>query len=209
MGRSSGDAWGAGLKERIRANAALVIGQFSPLADFDFGFNARSVAWVDGFIENQRQRPDRDHHTEESLIDILGSFLGECIISCFGGQWEQREDQWCIHFGSRNALYPFHKVRKRFANGPQDSIETFFSLIPLTFPEYVQLEWHIRQAEAAYARLYEARSDSERAAAYSDCKEGMADALHLARKLGLEERAVKLERKLAHYKAVFRHQMDL
>ncbi len=36
----------------------------------------------------------------------------------------------------------------------------------------------------------------------------MADAIHLARELGLEDKVIELEKKLEHYKNVFRHQMD-
>jgi hypothetical protein len=42
----------------------------------------------------------------------------------------------------------------------------------------------------------------------NECKESMADAIHLARRLGLEDKVVELEKKLEHYKNVFRHQMD-
>jgi hypothetical protein len=197
------------LTEKIKANSALVAREISPLVDFEFGFNARSVAWLDEFIENQIHRPDWDYGTQESLIDVLGSFLGECIISCFGGHWDRLEDQWCISIGTRVVFYPFTKVSKRFSNGLQDSLKVFFDIIPLTFPDDVKLEWHVRQAEAAYGRLYEVWSDTERTAAYSECKESMTEAIRLARQLGLEERVVELEKKLSHYKAVFRSQMSL
>jgi len=196
------------LKEKIKANAELVIRQFSPLVDFQFGFNARSVAWLDAFIENQLQRPDLEERTRESLIDVLGSFLGECIISCFGGRWERVEDEWCICFSKQDVIYPFKKIGRRFTNGPRDSLKDFFEMIPAAFQDHVELERHVRLAEAAYARFYEVWSDSERGAAYSDCKEGMAEAVRLARQLGLEERAAELEKKLEHCKAVFHSQMN-
>jgi hypothetical protein len=71
-----------------------------------------------------------------------------------------------------------------------------------------KLMFFILQAEDAYNRIYDAWSSSERAAAYNDCKESMADAIHLARQSGLDDKVIELEEKLKHYKEVFRHQMN-
>jgi hypothetical protein len=209
------------MEDEIRANAELVIEQLRPLSGIEFGYNVESVAWVDGFIERQRNRSDLDKNTMNDLVNTLGSFLGECIIRCFGGSWYNKEGEWCVRFDSENAVYPFNKVHKQFANGPGDSIKSFFDLIPVMFKEHVQktgqtqisnrieqLEKFIRQAEEAYSRIYDEGSSSGRAAAYNECKESMADAIRLARELGLEDQVVELEKKLDHYKKVFRHQMD-
>jgi hypothetical protein len=210
-----------GVEDRIRANAELVIQQLGPLSGLEFGYNAESVGWVDGFIERQRNRSDIDKDTKDGLVNTLGSFLGECIIRCFGGHWQNADREWCVRFDDKNAVFPFSKVRKQFTNGPEDSIKSFFEVIPLVFKKTIQkpdpspisdsmkqLEFFIRQAEDAYSRIYDEWSSSGRAAAYNDCKESMAEAIHLARELGLEDKVVELEKKLDHYKKVFRHQMD-
>ncbi len=203
------------MEDKIRENAELVIEQLSPLSGLAFGYNAESIAWVDGFIEQQRGRSDIDQNAIDGLSNVLGSFLGECIIRCFGGNWQNADGEWCVRFDDKNAAYPFRKVRKQFANGQEDSIKKFFDVIPLIFGKQAessdslkQLEAFIRQAEEAYSRLYDEPSRSGRAAAYNECKESMAEAIHLARKLGLEDKVAELEKKLEHYKNVFRHQMD-
>ena len=198
-----------------------MIEQLTPLSGLEFGYNAESVAWVDGFIERQRNRSDIDKNIMAGLVKTLGSFLGECIIRCFGGYWHNKEGECCVRFDSENEVYPFNKVHKQFANGPEDSIKSFFELIPVMFKEHIQktekpqisnrieqLEKFIRQAEDAYSRIYDEGASSGRAAAYNECKESMADAIRLARELGLEDKVVELEKKLDHYKKVFRHQMD-
>ncbi|HLL27490.1 MAG TPA: hypothetical protein VKT73_07545 [Xanthobacteraceae bacterium] len=69
---------------------------------------------------------------------------------------------------------------------------------------------HLRQleefAEAAYDRMYDAGSPSGATALYSDVKEALADAIGLARRLGLAVDVKRLEERLAHIKAVFRSQ---
>ncbi len=206
-------------EDKIKANAELVIKQLGQLSGLEFGYNAESVAWVDGFIENQRIRPDMDENAINGLINTLGSFLGECIIRCYGGCWQNINGEWCIGFDGKNAVYPFNKVKKQFRNGPGDSTKSFFELIPVVFKAYIrkpdqseasrrgQLEQYIRQAEDAYSRMYDEWLSSSRAAAYNECKESIADAIRLARELGLEDKAAELEKKREHYKAVFRSQM--
>lgn len=144
------------MEDKIRANAELVIKQLGPLSNLEFGYNAESVVWVDGFIEQQRSRSDIDKNVIDGLINVLGSFLGECIIRCFGGQWQNVDGEWFIRFDDENAAYPFNKVRKQFTKGPEDSIKSFFELIPVMFKKQTaasdsmeQLEIFIRQAEEA------------------------------------------------------------
>ncbi len=209
------------MEDKIRANAELVIKQLGPLSSLEFGYNAESVAWVDGFIEQQRSRSDIDKNAINGLVNVLGSFLGECMIRCFGGTWQNVDGEWSVRFGDENEVYPFRKVRKQFDNGQEDSIKRFFEVIPVMFKQHLQkpdqsatsgklkrLELFIHQAEEAYSRLYDEPSRSGRAAAYNECKESMADAIQLARRLGFEDKVVELEKKLEHYKNVFRHQMD-
>jgi hypothetical protein len=61
--------------------------------------------------------------------------------------------------------------------------------------------------EQAYDKLYDAAHSTEAAARYSDAKEAMRDAIGLARWLGQDATAVRLEAGLAHIEAVFRSQL--
>jgi hypothetical protein len=209
------------MQDQIKANAELVIRQLGPLSGPGFGYNAESVAWVDGFIEQQRARPDLDPTAVDGLVNVLGSFLGECVGRCFGGQWQQVAGEWSVAFDDQNVVYPFNKVRKQFANGPRDSIKSLFETIPALFGPLLQktgpsaasadlerLDRFVLQAEEAYDRLYDEWSRSDRAAAYNECKENMAEAIHLAREMGLADKVVELEKKREHYKNVFYNQMN-
>jgi len=209
------------MEDKFKANAELVIEQLGPLSGLEFGYTAESVAWVDQFIEQQRSRFVLDENAISGLVDTLGSFLGESIIRCFGGAWRNFNEEWCVCFDAENMVFPFSKVQKQFTNGQTDSIKSFFELIPVLFkrnlptPEQSpvpgnmdQLEFFIRQAEEAYSSIYDIPSSSGRAAAYSDCKESMYEAIQLARQLGLENKVIELEKKLEHYKAVFRSQLS-
>jgi hypothetical protein len=60
--------------------------------------------------------------------------------------------------------------------------------------------------EKAYDDMYEAHSPSDANARYSDAKECYYDAIGLANRLGLQDEADALSKRLAHIKAVFRSQ---
>lgn len=46
------------MEEMIKCNAELVVKQMREISDVDFGYNAESVAWLEGYIERQRIRRD-------------------------------------------------------------------------------------------------------------------------------------------------------
>lgn len=119
--------------DKLRANAELVIKQSRQMTDMDFGYNAESVEWLDGFIERQRVRPDMTPELADKLSQVLGSFVGECIIACYGGEWRDDDYGWGVFFDDKNASYPITKVRKQFENGSTDSVYGFFQNIGVIY----------------------------------------------------------------------------
>lgn len=99
----------------------------------DLQYDADSVKFIEGFIERQRERFDEDNRT--GLVNALGSFLGQCIIKNYGGQWQLDEEYSApaVVFDNVNKAYPFAKVRKQFDNGLGDSIYSFYNVILVVF----------------------------------------------------------------------------
>ena len=93
------------------------------------GYDEVGVVWLDGFIERQRNRLAPTHQ----LISNLGSYFGECMIHSFGGNWAELEGGWCVRFNDRMTANPFGKVAKHLANGSEDSVLSFFRMIPAAF----------------------------------------------------------------------------
>jgi hypothetical protein len=67
------------------------------------------------------------------LINTIGSYLGQCIIETYCGEWAIKNGALGIDFGDNNWVFPFNKVEKHLANGAEDSIYSFFNCIPLVF----------------------------------------------------------------------------
>jgi hypothetical protein len=117
--------------EFIRTNAALVVSVAREQLGQDLAFGEPSVRWLDGYI--QRQHEAGDSANREGLVNTLGSFLGECVIRSFGGEWALVEGSWCVRFDEKNVAFPFAKVAKQLENGSEDSVLSFFRVIPVVF----------------------------------------------------------------------------
>jgi hypothetical protein len=119
------------MQDKIRYRAELVMRFFQENLGVSLGYDGRSVAQVDRYIEENRK--GLQSSTTESLISILGSFLGECIRHQFGGNWHEINGTWAIRFDDKNMAFPFAKVEKQFHRGHSDSVYSFYNSIPLIF----------------------------------------------------------------------------
>jgi hypothetical protein len=121
-------------KEQIREAAKTAVSRFASLSEFGakFEYDRKSVTWVEEFIEQQRLRKDITADDIEGLVEVIGAYLGECVIHTYGGAWREHNGTWGVFFNDSNAAFPFSKVRKQFDNGVGggDSILSFFDVIP-------------------------------------------------------------------------------
>lgn len=117
--------------ERIRANAELVISVAAKQLGQTISFDEAGVRWLDGYIQCQHEQGNLGNR--EGLVSTLGSFLGECVVHRFGGQWAEVDGSWCVRFDDRSTAYPFAKVAKQLEYGAEDSILSFFAAIPVLF----------------------------------------------------------------------------
>lgn len=119
------------MEDRIRANAELVVAVARSQLGEAIGYDEDGVRWLDGFV--QRRHEQGDPAERARLVSTLGSYLGECIIRSFGGEWAEIEGTWCIRFDDRNAAYPFAKVAKQLERGAEESVLGLFAAIPMLF----------------------------------------------------------------------------
>lgn len=120
------------MKETFEQQAAFLVSTLSKDGVVELGYDDASVEWVDGFVERQRARGDAS--LAQGLTNVVGAYLGECIIRNYGGQWRADDDgAWGVFFDTQNAAFPFTKVAKQFANGAEDSIYSFYRTIPIVF----------------------------------------------------------------------------
>ena len=112
----------------------MVVQQLRPLSGIDFGYTHESVEWLDGYIERLRSSGEFESvEVKDKLTSVFGSFLGECIVRCYGGTWKHHDEGWSVVFDDDNVAFPFAKVAKQIDNGSEDSIASFFRVIPIVF----------------------------------------------------------------------------
>jgi hypothetical protein len=130
-GGLSGMADDMPMVERIRANAELVVSVATQQLGQAVGYDEAGVRWLDGYIQRQHEQGNPD--IRGGLVSTLGSFLGECIVRSFGGEWAEVDGSWCVRFDDHNAAYPFAKVGKQLEHGAEGSVLSFFTAIPVLF----------------------------------------------------------------------------
>ncbi|HEX2205620.1 MAG TPA: hypothetical protein VHG91_20075 [Longimicrobium sp.] len=96
------------------------------------GRDADAVAWLDAYVERTRTRA-LDPATVDGQVEGIGAWLGECVIAAYGGAWAEVNGGWGVRFDERNAAFPFSKTRKQWENGAEDSILSFYEMIPLIY----------------------------------------------------------------------------
>ena len=117
--------------ELIKSNAQTAVNLFVRFEKVTLSYDEASVERVDNFIG--RSRDVYDSSTVDRMVSVFGSFLGECVREKYGGQWDKINGEWGVRFAEGNAAFPFHKVRKQFENGSEDSILSFYQIIPIVF----------------------------------------------------------------------------
>ncbi|WP_299123232.1 hypothetical protein [uncultured Tenacibaculum sp.] len=102
-------------------------------------YDSKSIKFLEGFIERVKKNFGKEER--EGLITSCGAFLGETIIKNYGGEWgKDSNGVTCVKFDNKNVAYPFAKVEKQFENGLEDSVYSFFSVIPSVF-EIKKKKW--------------------------------------------------------------------
>ena len=119
--------------EGLKANSDAVIHELGHLTDFEFGCNRESVVWLEGYIERMKEAKIFNGPGRDKLISVFGSFLGECLVQCYGGTWKKRDGAWGIVFDDENIALPFTAVADQVDHGRASGIHRFFDLVPITF----------------------------------------------------------------------------
>jgi hypothetical protein len=109
-------------RQQIKANAKLLGDQAQELLGKQLAFDQAAVEWLDGFIRRQRKQGDAN----DTLIDVLGCFYGECIRQTYGGKWHYVHGQLAIQFSEGSAAFPFVHITKHIEDN-DDELETLAS----------------------------------------------------------------------------------
>ena len=125
------------MEEKLKELAARFIAITAAEIGVGLRYDEESVEWVEGYIERIRSSVGED--SVVPISNLIGSFLGECVIANYGGHWREMDGSWGVCFDEQNCVFPFAKVQKQFISGRGggDSILGFYTIIPVIFKDSI------------------------------------------------------------------------
>ncbi len=93
-------------------------------ADFSIG----SLKEIDRFFDEQNTPDGILNRNRGQILFALGAYIGEVIISAYGGEWltddsdPQGEINIAVKLKDNSIIFPVQRAMKRYANGKEDSI---------------------------------------------------------------------------------------
>lgn len=93
-------------------------------ADFSMG----SLKEIDRFFDEQNTPDGIINRNRGQILFALGAYIGEVIISAYGGEWltddsdPQGEVNIAVKLKDGSIIFPVQRAMKRYANGKEDSI---------------------------------------------------------------------------------------
>src|SRR5581483_4504549 len=118
--------------EMIRANADLAVTTARNQLGVELLFDRHGVEWVDGHLN--RIREHLSDSARAGVVNVMGSFVGECIVRSQRGEWiEKPGEGWQVRLRRQNevTVNVFSKIEKQLAAGEGDSILSLFDWAPL------------------------------------------------------------------------------
>ena len=123
------------LEEQWRGLAEKFIAVMRSELGVELDYDEASVEWADGYIGRVRASVSED--SVAPISNLIGSFLGECVIANYGGRWRETENGTGVCFDEDNCVFPFAKVQKHFLHGEGDSILSFYKTIGVLFKDFI------------------------------------------------------------------------
>lgn len=134
------------LQEICRSNAELFKAELLELHDVQVGIDKSGAEWLDIFIESRGEALDSE--TLNALTGLVGSFLGECIISEYGGEWIEFQGQSLVKIAAGGTVSPLWMIHSCLCYRSAYSVSCLFAAVP-------------QLARVCVGGLYTARDDED------------------------------------------------
>ena len=115
----------------LKRIAQIHVDTAKQISGLDFDYSEASMALLDPMIEeNWGENPPTQL---ESIVKIIGAYIGEVIVRHLQGQWAEGDGRWVVEFplpdGSIGKANVFYKTQNRFTNGMEDSLGYYYQMI--------------------------------------------------------------------------------
>ena len=112
--------WSPGAAEAFRELAAEM--------GFELDYSPESLSQVEQLITALPARKGRPKKQYRELAGVTGAYLAEVILRNVSGEWgfETEWDAGGIRLPSGTWVFPLHKSRKRYEDGPGDDFVSYY-----------------------------------------------------------------------------------
>jgi hypothetical protein len=129
MSEGEGDA----IRDAIRKLAQRYVEQMRQTYNVALEFDRQGVELLESYIERMRAFFLEDTDRVDRAANTMGAFLGECLVSHYGGRWVNNEerDEWGVEMPGKIVAFPVTKVHKRITDGAGDNVLSLFDAVAL------------------------------------------------------------------------------
>lgn len=112
--------------EMIEANAELAVQSARERLGVSLSFDRAGAEWLDGHLNRLRGRLSPE--AQAGIVNVMGSFLGECIVRAHGGEWIEKAGEWLVQVKRAYtvSVNVFGKVEKQLAQVEGESVLSLF-----------------------------------------------------------------------------------
>jgi hypothetical protein len=113
--------------EQINANADLAVATAQERLGVKLTFDRHGAEWLDGHLD--RLRGHLSAEAQAGVVNVMGSFLGECVVRAHGGEWfENEHGEWLVRVRREYsiAVNVFGKVEKQLNSADGESVLSLF-----------------------------------------------------------------------------------
>jgi hypothetical protein len=115
-------------QEVRRANAKDFADSVRTEHGVELGFDRAGAEWLDSFIQSRGVA--LTPATVTGLTQLVGSYLGECIIGHYGGEWTIVDGRGCVRLGENGTADPFWIIAYCLTHRSVYSVSDLFSAVP-------------------------------------------------------------------------------
>ena len=97
-------------------------------SNYKADFSINSLKEIDCFFDEQNTPDGIINRNRGQILFALGAYIGEVIISAYGGEWltddndPQGEVNIAVKLKNGSIIFPVQRAMKRYQNGKEDSI---------------------------------------------------------------------------------------
>ena len=115
--------------EMIRANAELAVQSARERLGLSLSFDRAGVEWLDGHLNRLHGRLPSE--VQAGVVNVMGSFLGECIVRSHGGEWIEKSAEWLVQVKRAYtvSVNVFGKVEKQLAGIEGESVLSLYDFL--------------------------------------------------------------------------------